>query len=81
MRTYLILKDKAARFNADNEIQALLAEINADDGAHSYLGGGYSREKASRLKAETFDREALGRRGLAYERLDQLAVEVLLGAR
>ena len=29
MRTYLILKEKAARFNADAEIQALLAEINA----------------------------------------------------
>ena len=33
MRTYLILKEKAAQFNADKEIQALLAEINADDGA------------------------------------------------
>ena len=32
MRTYLILKEKAALFNDDAEIQALLAEINADDG-------------------------------------------------
>ena len=29
MRTYLMLKEKAAQFNADPEIQALLAEINA----------------------------------------------------
>ncbi len=36
MRTYLILKEKAAQFNADPEIQGLLAEINADDGA---MGG------------------------------------------
>lgn len=81
MRTYLILKEKAARFNADPEIQALLAEINADDGAHHYLSGGYTREKANRLKAETFDRIALGARGLPYEQLDQLTVEVLLGVR
>lgn len=81
MRTYLILKEKAARFNADPEIQALLSEINADDGAHHYLSGGYTREKAAQLKAETFDRTALGARGLPYEQLDQLTVEVLLGVR
>jgi xylose isomerase len=81
MRTYLILKEKAARFNADPEIRALLAEINADDGAYRYLAGGYSREKADRLKAEQFDRMAMGARGLAYEHLDQLTVEILLGAR
>lgn len=81
MRTYLILKEKAERFNADAEIQALLADINTDDGAHSYLGGGYSREKADRLKGETFDRPALGARGLPYEQLDQLTIELLLGVR
>lgn len=81
MRTYLILKEKAQRFNADAEIQALLAEINADDGAHSYLSGGYSADKANRLKAETFDRPALGQRGLPYEQLDQLTIELLLGVR
>lgn len=37
MRTYLILKDKAAQFNADPEVQQLLAEIHADDGTFSYL--------------------------------------------
>jgi xylose isomerase len=81
MRTYLILKEKAARFNADAGIQALLAEINTDDGQHSYLAGGYSRAKADRLKAETFDRVALGKRGLPYEQLDQLTIELLLGIR
>jgi len=29
MRTYLILKDKAARWNADKEIQTILKEVNA----------------------------------------------------
>jgi xylose isomerase len=81
MRTYLILKEKAAQFNADSEIQGLLTEINADDGAHSYLGGGYSREKADRLKGESFSPDALAQRSLPYERLDQLTIELLLGVR
>jgi len=81
MRTYLILKDKAARWNADPEIQALLAEINADDGSTDAWKGAYSRAKADALKAASFDRQALGARGLGYERLDQLTVELLLGLR
>src|SRR5512139_607576 len=81
MRTYLILKEKAAQWNADAEIQALLAEINADDGALSQYFGKYSAEKADALKAQTFDRSAIAGRGLQYEKLDQLTVDVLLGAR
>jgi xylose isomerase len=81
MRTYLILKEKAARFNTDPEIQALLAEIGAtDETAAAYLGG-YTPEKARALRAASFDRAALGVRGLGYERLDQLTVELLLGVR
>ena len=81
MRTYLILKDTAARWNADPEIQALRQEIEAADPLLAPLFGGYSRDKAAALKAHTFDRVALGERGLHYEKLDQLTVEVLLGAR
>jgi len=81
MRTYLILKDKAAEWNADREIQALIGEINADDGSMSPYFGKYSPSKASGLKAITFDRAALGARGLRYERLDQLTNELLLGVR
>jgi xylose isomerase len=81
MRTYLILKESAARWNADVEIQALLAESRAGDPAMEALLGPYSREKAAGLSAHTFDRLALGRRGMRYERLDQLTVEVLLGVR
>ena len=81
MRTYLILKEKAARFNADPEIQALLAEINADDGALAPLCGAYTPEKAAALKAQPFDRRALAGRGLHYERLDQLTIDLLLGVR
>jgi len=81
MRTYLILREKAQQFNSDPEIQALLAEINADDGTYSYLSGGYSKDKASRLRSVAFDRPALGARGLPYEQLDQLTIELLLGVR
>jgi xylose isomerase len=81
MRTYLILKEKAAKFNADAAIQELLAEINADDGSMDTLRGAYSAEKAAALKAYDFDRVALGARGMKYERLDQLTVELLLGVR
>ena len=81
MRTYLILKDKAACWNEDPEIQALVAEINADDGSMNQYFGKYSSQKAEALGAETFDRSALAVRGFKYERLDQLTVEVLLGVR
>jgi xylose isomerase len=79
MRTYLILKDKACQFNEDPQIQALLAEINADDGSLTPFLGKYSADKASALKAQVFDRPALAKRGLHYERLDQLTIDLLLG--
>jgi len=81
MRTYLILKEKAEQWKQDKEIQALLAEINSDRERVSPLLGAYSSESAANLKARIFDREALGARGLSYEHLDQLTVELLLGVR
>jgi xylose isomerase len=81
MRTYLILKEKAAQWNADKEIQSLVAEINEDDGSMNQYFGRYSADKANALKAQAFDRSVIAGRGLKYERLDQLTVEVLLGVR
>src|SRR5262249_21275207 len=81
MRTYLILREKVQQFNADKEIQALIAEVNSGAEAYSWLSGGYSADKVTRLLNENFDREALGARGLNYERLDQLTNELLLGVR
>lgn len=81
MRTYLILKEKAARFNADQEIQALLAEINVMDDEMSSYFGNYTSEKATALKARSFDRKVISKRGLKYERLDQLTIDLLLGVR
>jgi xylose isomerase len=81
MRTYLILKEKAKQWNDDQEIQSLVAEINAEDTAMAPYFGKYTAEKADALKAQNFDRTAISARGLKYERLDQLTVEVLLGVR
>src|SRR5512133_929694 len=81
MRTYLMLKEKAEEFNADKEIQAILAEVNAEDSSMSQFFGKYSAEKAAALKAQAFDRVVLGKRGMKYERLDQLTIDILTGTR
>ena len=80
MRTYLILKEKAARWNADPEIKALLAE-NEEVNARDPGGGGYSKDHAAELQGRKFDRASLAARGLRYERLDQLTIDILLGVR
>jgi xylose isomerase len=83
MRTYLILKEKVAQWNADKEIQSIVAETQsrADDQSMSQYFGKYSADKANAIKARDFDRSAIAGRGLKYERLDQLTIDVLLGVR
>ena len=81
MRTYLIFKEKAAQFRADTEIQALLAAIKADDASMDPYLGAYSSGKAQALKAHSFDRVTMGKRGQPYEQLDQLVIDLLLGVR
>jgi xylose isomerase len=81
MRTYLILQEKAAQFNADREIQDLISAYKVKDEALSSLTKTYSSQNAATLKARAFDREALGSRGPGLERLDQLTMELLLGVR
>lgn len=78
MRTYLILKEKAQRWNQDREIQSLLSEVNSHATGHV---GKYSSQNAQSLLNKSFDRAALSRKGLAYERLDQLTIDLLLGVR
>ncbi|MVN87739.1 xylose isomerase [Deinococcus sp. HMF7620] len=81
MRTYLILKEKAAQFAQDAEIQAAVAAYRVEDAELSALTGTFSPENATALKARTFDRAALGARGPGLEALDQLTIELLLGVR
>ena len=80
MRTYLILKERAARWNADAEIQALVSEAQAAGRGAPSLST-YSTANRESLLAASFNRVEIASRGLGYERLDQLTIEILLGAR
>lgn len=79
MRTYQLLKDKAAQWNANKEIQALLKEINAEAPELSKLTKKYSSANAKKLLAANLDRVELAKARLPYERLDQLTMEVIMG--
>ena len=81
MRTYLILKEKAQKFAADEEIQAILKEVHSDEQSYSSVISQYSEANASKLNKTEFDRNAMGKRGYNYEKLDQLTTELLLGVR
>lgn len=78
MRTYLILKERAARWNAHPEIKALLAEIDERNKSAMPFPK-YEKGSAASLLATNFDRAALASQGLRYERLDQLTMDILLG--
>ena len=77
MRTYLILKEKAARWNADAEIQGLVREASSGQP----LVSKYSAAGRDALLSREFDRGAISAKGLKYELLDQLTTEILLGVR
>jgi len=79
MRTYLILKEKVARFNADPEIQHLLKELGSRGGDGERVA--FSKEGAQALRTRNLDLASLRGQGYAYERLDQLTMELLLGVR
>jgi xylose isomerase len=80
MRTYLILQEKAARWNADKEIQAILKEATAKR-SNTPETAAHSKKHAEKLLAHNFDLANLLERPLAYELLDQLTTEILLGVR
>jgi xylose isomerase len=83
MRTYLLLKERAAAFRADPEVQEALAAARVPELAQPTLADGETYEDllADRAAFEEFDAEAAGARPGGQVRLSQLAVEHLLGAR
>jgi xylose isomerase len=84
MRSYLILKEKVARFHVDPEIQAILKDLDRLDQATVEGVKGpiaYSAKTAAAVKNHSFDLSALRSHGYQYERLDQLTTELLLGIR
>jgi xylose isomerase len=78
MRNYLVLREKVRAFRADPEVQAALTAARVDQ------LGVPTRDPAETLadlRAEEFDPVEAGRRGMAFEHLDQLALEHLYGVR
>jgi len=80
MRTYLILAEKAQRFDTDPEIAEALAVANVA-ALHTAQVDWNDPDAVAALRAESFDVEPLRGRGHGHERLDQLVNELLLGIR
>jgi xylose isomerase len=78
MRNYLILREKARAFRADPDVADALALSRVADLAVPTLADGESWRD---IRDVTVDADALGVAGMAYERLDQLALEHLYGIR
>jgi xylose isomerase len=84
MRTYLLLKERAASFRADPEVQEALVASRVGEIGQTTLSTGesYNDLLADRGSYEDFDTDAyFGGRGFGFVRLNQLALEHLLGAR
>ncbi|MCO1598195.1 xylose isomerase [Micromonospora sp. RHAY321] len=83
MSTYLLLKERAAAFRADPEVVEALAASKVGELSTPTLdaGEGYDEFLADRSAFEDVDVDAVAARGYAFVRLNQLAVEHLLGAR
>jgi len=83
MRTYLLLKERATAFRADPEVQQALAEAAVPELSVPTLAAGetYQDLLADETAFERFDAEGKGARSHGATRVDQLAVEHLLGAR
>src|SRR5215210_2478893 len=78
MRNGLILKAKSLAFRADPDVQQARRDARLDQLAQPTMAEG---ETLDVLRAEEFDPEAAAERGMAFERLDQLALEHLYGVR
>ena len=81
MRTYLILKEKVARFNADAEIQALARRARGARRGSRARASSSPRTARSDSRTSSSTSRRCARKGYAYERLDQLTMELLLGVR
>jgi xylose isomerase len=83
MRTYLLLRERAAAYRADPEVQeALTASRVAELGVGTLADGeSYDALLADTSAYESFDADATAAAGYGFGRLDQLAVEHVLGAR
>ena len=83
MRMYLLLRERAANYRGDAEVQEAMATagvaslheptLNADESMSDFLH--------DRSAFEDYDVESAAERGFGFVRLNQLAIEHVLGAR
>jgi len=78
MRNYLLLRQRVRAFRADPEVSEAVSAARVDQLAVPTLA---PDESLADLRAEPHDVDTMAARGMAFERLDQLAMEHLLGAR
>jgi xylose isomerase len=78
MRNYLILRERAAAFRVDPEVRAALDRAGVTSLAEPTLSVG---ETLATVREESFDIAAMAAHGFAFEALDQLAMDHLLGVR
>jgi xylose isomerase len=83
MRTYLLLKERAAAYRADPEVQEALAASGVPSLHEPTLAAGETLRDllVDQTSFEDFDADAAGARGYGFVRLNQLAIEHVLGAR
>jgi xylose isomerase len=83
MRMYLLLKERAAAFRADPQVQAAMAESRVAELSQPTLADGETYEDLlnDRTSYEDFDPDAAAAKGYGFVRLNQLAIEHALGAR
>ncbi|MFD4478261.1 xylose isomerase [Streptomyces sp. NPDC058471] len=81
MRNYLILKERSAAFRADPQVGQALRDSRLDQLAQPTAADGLAELLADKGAYEDYDANAAAQRSMAFERLDQLAMEHLLGAR
>lgn len=81
MNTYMVLKEKAARFHKDPEIREALDAAKAAAIAEPTSPEGLGAEAIAGIRGGEYDLEALGLQGYGHERLDQLVNELLMGIR
>ncbi|MGW2858910.1 xylose isomerase [Streptomyces sp. SDr-06] len=81
MRNYLLLAERSRAFRADPEVLSALDASRLPELALATAQDGLAGLLTDRSAFEEFDIEAAARRGMAFEQLDQLALEHLLGAR
>jgi xylose isomerase len=78
MRNYLILREKVRAFRSDPEVREALQASRVPELSLPTLADG---ETWRDIRGYTPDINALAGRGMAFERLDQLALEYLYGVR